>query len=840
MRALLLVHQGSRATSALVHLVREKGFEPFVLSSATFDGGHQLGKVCSDLGVDYHVSDSVVLTNDEVLDKARELPECRFCLTIWDGQRVAMALANALLGATDAPADALALSLDKHELRRALVARGLSRLHPFRIDDAELRERVERGERYIVKPRRGSASLCTRLVHSWADVEAAVAGFERGAAENDLFVEYFIDNELIAETYFDGGELSFELIRQNGRSVISVDLERTGLEFTAETVRERLFASPPILLSAEQVAAAQAFTDEVLDTFGLDNGCYHVEVRVDADLRCEIVEINPRAGGQVVAECVRLQLGRSVGDDWVDTLLGRPVPDAEPRTRGIAFQLQYVEPGRQVLGLEHNPRLPTPVILGEQARTGDVARGDREVFASVSLWTTDLDTHQETATALLAEDHISVLYAKGLTGRPLFLVFEPTNHLYRVIEAADRRGCDVVVFHTLPLVTAGPYAAARHGIAHTVQVPSWDDVDACFERVLEVCEGSEVAGTYAALELLLPFDSRVQAHFGLPGKRPAEVYDLLDKVTVRRRLAEHGLTRLRVFDESDLDSLQTWPVGDRALFLKPVHGAGSAFVTRCRTIDEVHAAAAEWKTADKAAIPILGAYLESEGGRVFLEEEAVGEQLSVEGFVSGGSYHLVGLTSPTLLRRDPSIEMGWTFPYRHPRQDDIVDAARRFHDALGISHGATHLEVIVPPDGPVELVEANLRFIGTDCLVAMNAAADFRFEDQLVALAVGDTPTLPTRTSRVTCLQNLLPPPGLRRLESLELPADDSVVFVKHVVAPGTDLRSTDRQIDYVASFVVAGDTYQEAVDRAVDIRRRTLVNGEPLGDNPNNAVILR
>lgn len=843
MRALLLVHQGSRLTPSLVKLLREKGFEPFVLSSATFDEAETFSRVAAELDVEYQVSESAALTVEEVLDRARSVPDCRFCFTVWDGQRTAMARANEVLGAHDAPAAAIELALDKHLLRRELVERGLSRLRPFRLGDAELRERLDRGEKHILKPRRGTASLCTRIIESWAEVEQATERFARGPGEEDAFTEFYDGNELIAETFFEGAELSFELIRQDGRSVLSLEHERTVLEFTGETVLERAWSSPPVLLTSEQVELARVFTDRVLDELGLAHGCYHVEVRVGTDAdgdHCELIEINPRAGGQFVVESVRVQLDRALGDDWIDSITGEPIAAVGPRSCGTFFQTHFLEPDRQLLGLERNERLPAPEVFVELPRPEVPVRGDREVIGAMSLWKTDLAGHRDTVQTLLAEEYCTFVYAKGLTGRPLFLVFEPTNHLYPVCQAADRRGYDVVTFHYLPLVTWGPYASARHSIALACPIPSWDDLDDCLRRVLEVCQGREVVGTYAALELLQEFDARVQDQLGLPGKKPDEVHRLLDKVQVRRRLAEHGLTQLRFFEEHEFDSLREWPVGDKALFLKPVHGAGSVFVTRCRNVDEVNAALAEWKAADLAAIPILGPYLGSEGGAVFLEEEAVGELLSVEGFVHEGEYHFIGLTSRTMLARDPSIEMGWSFAYQHPRRDDIVSTARRIHEVLAISHGVTHLEVIVPEEGPVELVEANLRLIGMDCINAMNLAYGLPFEELIVELFVGEMPTLPTAPPRFTCLHNLLPPYGLRRLESVELADVDQLPFHKLVLPPGTDLASTDRQIDYIASFAVCGDSYEDALARAVDIRRRTRVNGEPLGDDPNNVVIAR
>lgn len=835
-RALLLVHRGSRLTAPLVKILRDKGFEPFVLSSAPFDDGAAFRGACEQIGVEYAVSTAAVLPVDEVLKRAGAIANCRFCFSFWDGQRLAMAHANEVLGARDVTPDAVLLTLDKHAMRVALAEHGLTRLVPAQLGDPALRQRLDRGERHIVKPRRGAGSLCTRAVTSWPQVLDQLRAFERGPGEADLLAEYYDGNELIAETFFEGREISFEVIRQGGRTVLASDHERTVLDFADETVLERGFASPPAYLGEADVAAARELMDRVLDAVALSDGCYHVEVSVAAGGECEIIEVNPRLGGQYMFDSVRVQHGRSLLDDWIDVLAGRVVPDAGPRTCGTYYQAHYLKPGRQVLGSRLRTDLPTPELFAETYRAGSVARADREDLGAMTMWRTDLDTHAQTVATLIPNDYCTFAYASGLRGRPLFLVFEPTNHIYWVIEAADRLGYDVVVFHTLPILGSGPYATGRDGIALSHALPSWDDPDAWFDAVLRACAGRPVAGTYAAQEIALPLQARVQEHFGLPGTSAATVHELLNKITVRRLLCQAGLSRLRVFDESEADGLRSWPVGDRALFFKPVHGAGSAFVRRCRTLEQVRAAVADWKAADRASIPVLGPYLDSEGGSFLLEEEALGELLSLEGYVHQGQYHPFGLTSRTVLQRDVAVEMGSTFPYEHPRHDEIVATVARLHQVLGVTHGPTHAELMVPASGDIELVELNLRFIGGDALASMNEACGCRVEDELVALGTGRRPA-PLTPTRYAAVHYLLAPSGAARLDSVVLPEPD-LPFVKIAKPLGSELARTDRQIDWIASFVVCGDTYPQAMDRAADIRARTMVNGTALGADPNNVVI--
>lgn len=836
MRALLLVHQGAPSTRMLVNLVRDRGFEPFVLSTAIPDDDGAFGALCAELGIAHRVSQGNELSADEVRRAARELTDGRFCLCVAEGLRTVMACANEELGARDVAPAAIARTLDKYRMRRTLVECGLSGIGTFRLDDPELRTRLDRGDRHIVKPRRGIGSLCTRAVTSLAEVTEQVAAFGRGPTRDDPLREYFHDNELIAETYFEGRELSWEMMRQAGRTVIAVEQERTAMEFTGHTVLERGYASPAITLSEDELAAARALTDRVLDELGLDTGPYHVELRIGPAGDCEIIEINPRGGGGFLVASVQLQLGRALGDDWISTLLDEPLPPPGARTCGTYCQNQWLVEDRQILGVRRNEEMTEPHAYAELFRIGARGRVDREEPGVRAMWRTELPDHAATVAALAAAEYVSLVYARGRSGAPLFLVLEPTNHLYQVIEAAARRGYDVIVFHTLPLPAAGPYAGGRDGIAEIHRVSSWNDIDACFAQVLAACGDAQVAGTYAGQEVTLELDARLQEHFGLPGKPAAIVRELLNKVTTRRRLADAGLTGLRVFEESEVEGWTEWPLPGRALYFKPVRGAASAFVRRCTTLADVRAAIDVWRAADKAALPVLGDHLTGEGGGFFLEQEARGELLSAEGYVYGGEYRLIGLLSRVVLAKDPAVEMGISYPFEHPRIAEIADVMSATHKALGVGYGLTHAELMVPDDGDIELVELNLRFAGADSLTTMNVAHGCRFEDELVALAVGEAPRFDRPLVGYTCLQELLAPVGANRLESVELPVSD-LPFVKYLKAPGSDLVSTDQQIDWIVAFLVLAPTYREAFDRAQDIRRRTRINGVELGSDPNNVV---
>jgi biotin carboxylase len=412
-RALLLVPRGSRLTGFLVGFLREMGFEPFVLSTALGDGADAFTRACADLGVEHAVSDSVALSAGELLDRVAALPGCAFCFTVADGLRHAMAVANQAIGARDISPDAALGTLDKHLMRRRLAEHGLTTLSPFKLSDPDLRSRLDRGEKHIVKPRRGAASLCTRSVTSWDEVVAAVTEFERGTDAGDQWGEFYRDNELVAETFFEGSELSFEVLRQDGRTVLAVEHEKPVLEFTDRTVLERGFASPAVRLTPGQLRAARECAESGLAALELDQGCYHVEIRVDETDACELVEINPRVGGGFLYDSVKLQYGRSLGHEWVDLLVGRRLPaETGDRRCGTYLQNLYPEPGRPVLDMVPDPQLPEPVQFSRIFEPGRAARADRADRAAMAIWRTDLATHAETVALLAARDYVSFVYAE--------------------------------------------------------------------------------------------------------------------------------------------------------------------------------------------------------------------------------------------------------------------------------------------------------------------------------------------------------------------------------------------------------------------------------------------
>ncbi|MBA3772373.1 MAG: ATP-grasp domain-containing protein [Ramlibacter sp.] len=419
-----------------------------------------------------------------------------------------------------------------------------------------------------------------------------------------------------------------------------------------------------------------------------------------------------------------------------------------------------------------------------------------------------------------------------------FVVFEPVNHMYKLIEAAKRAGRHTVVFHTMDLATGSIYKAGLESIDESWRLDSWDDAGAALRFVNAKLEGRRVCGTYGGVEPALPLETVVREQAGLPTHGAALMRQLLNKQWVRNRLRDAGLSRLRMFDPRAVLAEGRFPEGVSGAFLKPIQGLGSIHVTQCRTLDDVARGMDIWDRELQKYRPVFRHHLTS-GGGLFLEEEVTGELMSLEGWVANGRYTPLGLTSRTVLTRDVSVEMAATFAYEHPLRERIVEKMTAVHKVLGLVHGPTHAELIVTPDGEVELVELNVRFAGYDIMMIVGYALDLPIEEALLEVACGGVPALqplpPVRGGYVS-MEMLLAPSGTEQLDSVEVDCD-AVFDVTQTKPTGHHFDSTDFQSDQILRYLVRDSSYDGVLKKAAAVRYGARVNGKQLADDPNNIV---
>ena len=415
-----------------------------------------------------------------------------------------------------------------------------------------------------------------------------------------------------------------------------------------------------------------------------------------------------------------------------------------------------------------------------------------------------------------------------------FVLFELMNHMALVLKAARLRGFEIIVLNHNPVSAAGPYGVPAELIDHLIHIDSWQDGAEVHKVIAEVHRQYRIVGTYAGFEATLPYEAALRELAGLANNGAENVRFVLDKAAVRKKLYHEGLSELNSVLLSEARAWTAWQF-NRPAVLKPVNGTGSALCFLVGSISDLHAAMAK---VDSAAVvnPLTKGYIKA-GGEFVLEEQAAGELLSVESMVYQGKVHFIGLTSRYVLAADPVVEMGSSFPYQHPRLAEIVAKSAALHQCMKIFHGPTHLELMVPKDGPIELIDFNIRFAGVESLICFNHAFAIEFEECLVDLSCEREPDLSflERPAKVAAELMLLPRRGVTEFDELVFPPE--AVFQRLTKEPGKALSGSADQLDHIGVFVVKADTQAELHRKVLDARWRVRFNGQALADDANNVV---
>lgn len=419
---LLLSHVGFSFMEDLATAVTARGLRVCVLSSLPEPQYQQTrpGEL-ADLADEVRVTVEPVLTPRDVEDYLDQLEAAgtsvSCCLTVWEGYRHLMALANARLGVPDLDQKQVLELRDKLVLRNRLADAGLSRGRASALTPGTLADRQRAGGRYFVKPVSGIASFGTFPLTpdtTWADLERIAAEARRDPVYAGAFTANADPNtghgpglevEFLVEDYVPGPEFSFEVIAVDGEPQVVAVHEKCGLTQAAHTVLEAACVSPPVSLSQQELAAGIGWVAAVLDTLGLGWGCFHVEAR-HAPSGWDLIEVNLRVGGSLISPSVAaLTGGPGLLDLWLDSMLTAHRPAGFRRTlKGLSFaadgstrsgnatffRVFFAEPGT-IREVRLNEDLALrPIAAHIILKPGDVvASSSREVFLGQVLWRMD-------------------------------------------------------------------------------------------------------------------------------------------------------------------------------------------------------------------------------------------------------------------------------------------------------------------------------------------------------------------------------------------------------------------------------------------------------------------
>jgi len=357
-----------------------------------------------------------------------------------------------------------------------------------------------------------------------------------------------------------------------------------------------------------------------------------------------------------------------------------------------------------------------------------------------------------------------------------------------------------------------PYAAAD---SIETRVTDTTDVTA----VLTACTrlGGPVAGVTSSSEYFITVAAEAARALGLPHADPDAVRACRDKSTQRARLAAAGVpSPAYAAVASPAAAVAAACRVGLPCVVKPVTGSGSVGVRLCLTAAEVAVAAAT----------VLG---HGEPVRSLPPQDAV----LVEAYAGGPEYSVellhgtpVGVTRKHLGPEPYFVETGHDFPAPLPDGDRerLERTAVAALTALGLGWGAAHVELRLPPAGPV-LIEVNPRLAGGMIPQLISAAHGTDVIAQLVAAAAGRPgPAGPGRNAAAAIRFLVANEPG--RLAEISggtaARAVHGVIDVQLTRAPGTEI-GPPRSFSDRLGYVIAAAATTSAAARAADDGLRAL-----------------
>jgi predicted ATP-grasp superfamily ATP-dependent carboligase len=768
---LLLSHCGFSFMEDLMQAVRQRGLECYILSSMPESRHSDRLSVLEEQAEWMHAATKHHLTLANVtfaLDTLeREGKQVRGCISVWEGYRELSAYANQCLGVNDLHPQKISLLCDKLALRRALLQHCLSEVDVYQLTPerlGELQKRIETGERYFIKPRHGIASYGTfplRIDTTWETLERITA-----QAQDDTVYRDIIGAEIdfIAERYIDGIECSFEMVAHHGKRIVAAVHEKISVTSSGETMLEDGCVSPPRNLEAGALIAGYAWLEEVASMLALDEGCFHIEARCQGQ-KWELIEINPRIGGSLIAQSVAVQTG-GIGllDMWLACLLDATEGEferwGEQRRRtaiGTLFRVFFAPTGK-IARIRTSSTSPAPLIEHILLHEGDVvAQSSREVFLGQCLWTFDLngESAEYERLFLATQDALSVETQMPNSGLATFLIVDynlsrqdDVRHLARI--AQDRYGLCVALVRAHP--QASDYELATHVIDAHPRSPHF------VEEVLKQLRSLDIVvkGGIVFSDDAVQSGAHVLHRLGVRVDDPDMADAALSKLLYRRRerayadaFTAQGLFVPGSRRVSSLDEIAACLVDcPQGIVVKPACEGNNRGVIVIRNAQDIVLAG-----------PLIAPYL---GDGIICEEYIPYErEFSFDGVAS-----LCFVTEKLNAKNRYPVEYGQVVPaLLNEEEERTLERIGTIGNMLvGQRNGPFHNELRLSDDGSrAAVVEPNRRPGGMSIWHLAKAVYGIDFFEEWVAQALG-APTctsLPPARGRAMCMMLGAPNDGV-------------------------------------------------------------------------------
>lgn len=217
---------------------------------------------------------------------------------------------------------------------------------------------------------------------------------------------------------------------------------------------------------------------------------------------------------------------------------------------------------------------------------------------------------------------------------------------------------------------------------------------------------------------------------------------------------------------------------------------------------------------------------------VIVEEYMTGQEVSVETLTYGGYTYVLQVTDKVTTGAPHFVEIGHNEPssLSTTTLDKIKDLAIRAVNAIGITIGPAHVEIMVTKDGP-KLIELGAR-LGGDCitshLVRLSTGIDMLKET--IKTLCGEKPDLTPTYSKCAAIRFIMPEKegtfigidGIDKAKSIPGIKEINYILNKGDIVSG--VRSSDDRLAYI---IAQSDTMKGAIDSCMYAKSKMIVKIE-------------
>lgn len=399
------------------------------------------------------------------------------------------------------------------------------------------------------------------------------------------------------------------------------------------------------------------------------------------------------------------------------------------------------------------------------------------------------------------------------------LVIVASRHSYRTgdfVTAAGILGVEPIVVSDAPPPVAG----------EQLQVDLADPPGAAEQIAAAV---PDAAAVVAIDDQGVRVAAAAAAVLGLPHNSPSAVEATRDKYRMRCLLDAAGVPQPRFAPVPPGRARVVAGAIGYPVVLKPVGLSASRGVIR---VDDEAAAG----RAERRIRGILAGAGLARDDSLLAEEYIGGAEVIVEGLLVDGALEVLAVIDKPDEMSGPFFEETMLVtPSRLPAdlQAEAIRTASEAATAIGLERGPVHVELRVPPGGPVKVIEAAARSIGGLCGRALSFGLVGESLESLVLRSALGMPAIDVRPARPATGVLMLPIPATGTLSAIEgvadveaRPAVDAVTLTVPIGRVVEALPEGDRYL----GFVFAGGADAQAVEEELRVAAEmltVLVDGE-------------